>query len=279
MLPIFIRAHTSNGNARGHRYVQFCLNQASKSNPENRIIFCTDLQVKAPRNVEVYPYDYYASDLSREFDKVYLHLSSNPKNYEAAALRTMFFSEEFLQKEKIPGCVCLDSDILILGDLDKLHQDWFAGYDATYMSDKFTPQTSFFTKEFLQYYCKFVIKFYTNPKLRNSLETLYEKMKSNKVSGGICDTSFLKWIGHQLYEPHNFKFRDNMRIHNGQTFDHMVTHPQGGFVMENRIKKIEIKDGKAYGFLEKNKIEFLTLHFQGLFKKHIEKTYNTLNAT
>ena len=112
-IPI-IFTHTNNS-----LYLQLALLRAKKSCKENVCLIGDNSNAASfVRHFNLSDYD--KSSLCLEFEKHYKHYSPNPYNYEFFCYKRWFVALDFLQKNNLSECFCVDSDVLIYDDLNKL---------------------------------------------------------------------------------------------------------------------------------------------------------------
>ena len=121
--------------------------------------------------------DYDKSDLCLELEKHYKHFSPNPYNYELFCYKRWFVALEFLHKNKFSECFCVDSDVLIYDDLNKL-SGLLEGKDFSVI--RFTgefagPQCCYFKLEALKEFCLYILKMYRDDFA--SLQKIYDGFK------------------------------------------------------------------------------------------------------
>ena len=86
-------------------------------NQENRICLISDGIPDGCDFVEYHDINDYW-DSSVEFDKIYLHLSSNPRDYEMFCFQRWFVIRDFVQKQGFEYFLCVDSDVLLYCDVN-----------------------------------------------------------------------------------------------------------------------------------------------------------------
>ena len=251
-------------------YLDFSLNQAHYTNPENKIYLLTDTISNKYDFVNYININEYHTQADK-FTKVYQHMSSNSYAIELLCFQRWFVINEFCQKNNIPSFLYLDSDVLIYCDLDSKFGA-YAKYSFT-ISKEHGPQCCYFsdTKNLISF-CDYIMKLYTEPKFKSRLDKKYKFHIENNLTGGVCDmTAFSEY-----QKDHKNCAKDIAIIENDEVFDDNF-NISDGFEMDTLVKtkKIEMRNGIPYGFLIENKkpIKFNILHFQGPAKKHIYKYY------
>ena len=100
-------------------YLYPVLKQMRLFNPDNRICLISDGIPDGCDFVEYHDINDYW-DSSVEFDKIYLHLSSNPRDYEMFCFQRWFVIRDFVQKQGFEYFLCVDSDVLLYCDVNNL---------------------------------------------------------------------------------------------------------------------------------------------------------------
>ena len=261
-IPI-IFTHTNNS-----LYLQLALLRAKKSCKEN-VCLIGDISNAASFVRHFNLSDYDKSSLCLEFEKHYKHYSPNPYNYEFFCYKRWFVALEFLQKNNLSECFCVDSDVLIYDDLNKL-SGLLADKDFSVI--RFTgefagPQCSYFKREALERYCRFILKKYRDDFA--SLEKIYGGFKAKGYECGLSDMVLLaefckanqgKYIDFDYSPERDFCFDENFGI-------------SYGFECGKKGKALYFKDGLPFvRRLDSGaEIKFSMLHFQGNNKLFMNK--------
>ena len=261
-VPI-IFTHTNNS-----LYLQLALLQAKKSCKQN-ICLLGD-QSNAASFVSHYNLsDYDKSSQCLEFEKSYKHFSPNPYNYELFCLKRWFVALEFLQKNDFSECFCVDSDVLIYDDLNKL-ASLLADKDFSVirLTEEFAgPQCCYFKREALQRYCDFILKMYRDD--FSALQKIYDGFKSKGYVCGLSDMVLLaefckanpgSFIDFDYSPERDFCFDENFGL-------------SYGFECGKKGKAVRFRNGQPYAKrLDGGKeIKFFMLHFQGDNKLYMSR--------
>ncbi len=261
-IPI-IFTHTNNS-----LYLQLALLQAKKSCKEN--VFLIGDQSNAASFVRHFMLsDYDKSELCADFEKNYKHFSPNPYNYELFCLKRWFVALDFLKKNNLAECFCVDSDVLVYDDLNNL-SGLLADKDFSVI--RFTgefagPQCSYFKREALERYCNFILKMYRDEFFK--LQKIYDSFKAKGYVCGLSDMVLLaefckensgKFVDFDYSPERDFCFDENFGI-------------SYGFECGKKGKAVRFRNGLPYarrldGGVE---IRFSMLHFQGDNKLYMSK--------
>ncbi len=254
-IPIFF-VHRGAGNI-----LKYAINQVHSCNPDSEITLLGD-----ETNVFVKKYGVkhvmlkeYIND-AEEFGKHYVNLSPNRADYECFCFQRWFIVNEYLKGIGYEGRVfCLDSDSMIYCNLTEYSQKYLDGCDVT-VCLKQGPQFTFITSEALNRFCEFIMSYYTQKTGLEKLKAYYTDRIQKRLYGGVSDMVLLEWFAAQN------KSLDTNVIRDGAMFDNLFRKSEG-YMMDGASKKVELEDGKYYGYLlSGERVRFLGLHFQGKTK-------------
>lgn len=253
-------------------YLDFSVNQAHLSNPNNSIYLVTD------KNTAKYDFVNYVDieslmEEANKFEKTYIHMSTNSYQAELFCFQRWFVLKEFCRQYKFQNFLYLDSDVMLFANVNKLFPR-YNNYQFT-ITNKQGPQCCYFSSiNYLNYFCDFIVKMYNDDLYKGRFEKKHKHHIEKNLPGGVCDmTAFLEY---QIDYPNAAK--DLSVIENGEVFDDNF-NVSDGFVMDKIGKKIQMKNNFPYGKLISNnsQIKFNNLHFQGPAKKYIYKYYQGHN--
>ena len=173
--------HKSNSS-----YLPFTLSQVHELNPNSEVILLGD------ESNNCYSFlthalidDYYES--ASEFEKLYTH-----RNLVAEWIVRLWFIRWFVFRDyvfnnNIEGdFICLDSDVLVYENLDKVRDNYFDGYDLTVRGRGGAGFQWFRNKEVLDNFCNFIMKQFTQLELITRLDLNWEGHQKINY-GGIDD--------------------------------------------------------------------------------------------
>lgn len=246
-------------------YLKLVLEQIRLFNPQNRICLISDDSTNKYDFVEHYNMDDY-SEGANAFKKVYVHMSSNPYDYELICFQRWFYIRDFIEKQEMEYFLCMDSDVLLYCNINEIMQEYIP-YDFT-TCNKQGPGCALFNTSSISNFCRYMMSMYTEDILLSKMKSMYQGFIDNKRLGGICDMTAFVW------------FQDNTECNvidiaiptKGTCFDGCITWGLG-FEMEDGKKKVYWIDNLPYGRLTSGHslIRFYCLHFQGRSKYSIFK--------
>lgn len=206
------------------------------------------------------------SEGANAFKKVYVHMSSNPYDYELICFQRWFYIRDFIEKQEMEYFLCMDSDVLLYCNINEIMQEYIP-YDFT-TCNKQGPGCALFNTSSISNFCRYMMSMYTEDILLSKMKSMYQGFIDNKRLGGICDMTAFVW------------FQDNTECNvidiaiptKGTCFDGCITWGLG-FEMEDGKKKVYWIDNLPYGRLtsDHSLIRFYCLHFQGRSKYSIFK--------
>lgn len=240
--------------------------EAKKSNPQSEIYLIGD---ETNRHYDFVKHVHYKDLMDEDYSKfiqIYEHMSPNGFEGERFCFLRWFLIRELIKKENIDECFCVDSDVLILQELENA----IANYRNFDLAINDISGHNCYIKNYnaIVDFCKFILEMYEDKNLKN-LRDLYAELPSDY---SICDMTLLV-----LYrKEHPEKVADLKQIIDGKTFDHNIKE-QHGFEMKEGIKNFKKDKGKIVcKNIELNKnVEFITLHFQGP-SKNLIKHYSSI---
>ncbi|GGK11966.1 hypothetical protein [Parabacteroides faecis] len=246
-------------------YLKLVLEQIRLFNPHTRICLISDASTDKYCFVEHYNIDDYSKGADA-FKMAYIHMSSNPYDYELICFQRWFCIRDFVKTQKIENFLCMDSDVLLYCNIDEVMQQYIS-YDFT-TCNKQGPGCALFNISSISDFCEYLMSMYTEDILLNKMESMYQEIIDNKQLGGVCDMVAFVW------------FQDNTKCNvidiaiptNGTCFDGCITWGQG-FEMEDGKKKVYWIDNLPYGKLmnDQSLVRFYCLHFQGRSKYSMYK--------
>jgi len=209
----------------------------------------------------------------QDFQRLYIHLSSNNYDYELFCFERYFLLEEYMRQNHIEECIMSDSDVCTFINYSLLH---FPQYEMAaacmYYRDPskwmVVPHVTYWRKERLTDFTEYLIRQYRDQ--RERLTGKHAQLIESKASYGISDMSLL-----YLWVTECCKNFWNLAIaRDGQTFDVFLTSRTNcdgvPFQMVNDIKKIVFQNKLPYFVTEDgNLLRANVLHAQGDSKKYI----------
>ena len=262
-----------------HFYVKHALKELLKHNSPKDIVFFTDdkelskdffwFDIKY-ENIS----DYFIS--SDEFKDIYVHKSKNPYEYELICIQRWLIIFEYMEKHNIENCWHIDSDVLVLCNLETYANKYLRDRDFCCVASCWS--TFYWNKKWLREFKNFLFDVYKN-KL-DVLDWFYKKEwypiyprnnwfieheKTRCVSDMTLFYLFIKegikWV----------KYKDIWMIVDNTVFDDNI-NCWVWFKHGKCWKSIKLINDKYYWSLEwkKTKILFNCLHFQWRVKDLIK---------
>jgi hypothetical protein len=213
-----------------------------------------------------------------EFEKRYIHLSTNNKDIEIFCFSRWFIMRDFMKENHIEAALYIDSDVLYFSNATKEFKRFENYYCA--LSGRTSGHTSYWTLEGLEKFCEYLLTIYSNPSSYEfSLFNATFNLRQNYgLHGGICDMSLLEHFARFGY-PH--MVGEVSILTDGSYHDHVVSVSEG-FEMQHGIKRFEI-DVKGTPLAKHIKtgawIPFASIHCQGSNKHLITTLYNAASPT
>jgi hypothetical protein len=249
---------------KGHSdYLRVILEQARQYNQQ--VILLGD----SPLATE--PIDAYMRN-AKEFAACYKHMSGNYDDFELFCFQRWFILNEYMISNGVPVAFYQDSDVMLYADVEKEWVKRYAYFDITLVQGT-CANSSFFTQAGLSRFCKFAMATYANRnKLFLELERIYQEMRDQGRSGGICDMTLFRFYRETKTQP----IGEMTDIVDNVTWDHHLRASDGYRMREedgHTIKDIVFLGGfpHVYHLNREQNIRFNSLHFQGQTKPLIER--------
>jgi len=206
----------------------------------------------------------------------YVHLSSNPPEFEKICFRRYFLLAEHLRHH--PDCrefVLIDSDVLLFRGIGA-HIRRVVGkadFSGSYMQPRdgwdpcqISPHVSYWTAEGLQRFVAFVLNTYATPSGRRKLRAIAARFAARGGRGGVSDMTLL-----HLWAQASGNAEPINRVFGGRVIDHNIN---GGhnlnadeFEVRGGAKRIVHVDGQPCVVTPRGEmVNVLALHFQGSAK-------------
>ena len=259
-------------------YVPYTLRTCRKSDPEIPVMLIAERNV-SPQIGFSHIREYETSADVVEFNRAYLHLSTNEEGYEKFCFQRWFYLLQHMRRHDLDGILHHDSDVLFFSTLARIHDLY--GESLNYAavcalpSGSMSGHSSYWSRAALEDFCQYLLRQYTRTELRNGLIEMGRRYSAMNLSGGICDMTLISNFARQSSRP----MGNLLEIRGGSAFDHGV-HVSDGAVqdqyrMEKNLKVI-LKKGRDYFFVrdaDGQAIQALSLHCQGGYKKLIDTYY------
>lgn len=204
------------------------------------------------------------SSTAEEFKKVYVHMSTNPYEFELYCFQRWFIINEFAAEMGLEHFLCLDSDVLLFCNVKEIFNKYL-NFDFS-ICGGYSPHVTLFNKRSLDNFCAYLTELYTNPEYLQRLAQRYQHYRENNISGGNCDMTAFYYYQTDISD----NIKELTTISDNSCFDQNILDSDG-FEMNNGFKEVYWKDGLPYcKFLDTgDHVRFYCFHFQGRAKSHI----------
>ncbi|NVM87904.1 hypothetical protein FHT32_001543 [Variovorax sp. SG517] len=210
------------------------------------------------------------------FCRSYVHLSSNPPEFEKICFRRYFLLARFLESHpEVRDFVLVDSDVLLFQGAG-LHIRRLAGkadFSGSRMQSaddwnpcQISPHVSYWTSNGLRRFVAYVLDSYATPSGRRKLREIAARFAARGVRGGVSDMTLLYLWAHATGndDPIN-------RVLDGTVVDHNINGMhnlhRGEFKVLGGAKRIAWREGKAWlTSATGDMTQVVALHFQGSAK-------------
>jgi hypothetical protein len=200
-----------------------------------------------------------------EFQKIYVHLSSNDYGGELFCFQRWFVLLEFMKARGIEKCHHIDSDVLLYCNVEEDYAH-YREYNFTLVYHA-NAGNSYFTLAGLEKFCDFVMSTYKNTQsfLFELMTADYHVRRKHNVPAAVSDMTFLR----RYCDDHSGEIGEMSHIIDDAIWDNNINEHDADFEMKGGIKNIKFVNnfptciqtttGKA--------IRFKSLHFQGPAKR------------
>ncbi|RTQ36691.1 hypothetical protein EJP69_02820 [Variovorax gossypii] len=210
------------------------------------------------------------------FCRSYVHLSSNPPEFEKICFRRYFLLARFLEfHPEVQDFVLVDSDVLLFQGAGA-HIRRLAGkadFSGSRMQSadgwnpcQISPHVSYWTSNGLRRFVAYVLDSYSTPSGRRKLREIAARFAARGVRGGVSDMTLLYLWAHATGndDPIN-------RVLDGTVVDHNINGMhnlhRGEFKVLGGAKRIAWREGKAWlTSTTGDMTRVVALHFQGSAK-------------
>lgn len=167
------------------------------------------------------------SELFEEFQKHYIHMSSNSEFFELICFQRYFYVYQYMSTHRLDECVMIDSDALVFEKVTgalipegvQMASCWYEVQKEYQWS--VCPHFTYWTKEGLLDFLHFCIETYRDDEKRRPLEGKYKFHQDNHSAGGICDMTLLYlWMKQTTLPVENFSKRT------GRVVDYNINEPR-----------------------------------------------------
>lgn len=156
----------------------------------DEIVVLTDMPEKYEHSVDLSDYKIASDRISRK----YIHMNSNPVQFELPCFLRWFIIREFIEKNNINNFMVSDWDVLYACDL-KAEQEKYRDYDFTFTGSN-AGSSMWNGLNGIKYYTDIMEQTYSEPEsgVYKNMASIWEQMNKSHSNGGICDMTFLDWM-------------------------------------------------------------------------------------
>lgn len=252
-------------------YLEICVRRAMKA--ANRVVLLGDEQ-NADLGIGEHHLvtDPSLQDGIGEFRSAYQHWSRSQKvDFERFCIERWFLIRNFLRRENLDGCLAIDSDVLLFGNVAEESMR-FSAYSMTlgrWDSVRAVPHCNFLRgREAIEDFCSYVMDVYSNSGKLNQLAVINrKKFKSAWISDmsllaswGASSRFPIGYLENTVAEGVGFdSCLDDIRTYVGRRFLPGVLKPW---------KRITFRDGVPYATIRSNglTIPMKCIHYHGRMK-------------
>ena len=261
------------------------INYCSKMNPNCEINIITDFsELKNIFNSDkiiIHSLDDYKTDDIAWVSQNYIHLSTNPYQFELNSIIRFFYLRNFCKKNQIFDFFYNEPDVLVFSDVIEDNKNIKSKNYVTTLIHGLGGGVNFIDNNIgvLEKFCEIVVNTYSNPQISPYAFQMDKQIichdnniKNNIPAGGVCDMYFWMW-----YKNNKDNVLKDMDINdNGiflQTCIHMgMNDPIYGLYkwkyewcdkLSLNIKTLNFENNKCFGEYENEKVQIKYLHFHG----------------
>lgn len=259
-------------------YLPHALVQAAR---RNQVVLLGDEENKIVRH----NHTMIDTSVGRDFDEAYVHMSTNPKEFERFCFHRWFILADWMRKTGIEKAFYCDSDVMLYCDVTEWAES-VGNPELSYQTPQHQPDyrwaasahVSLWSVGAVSEFCKFILDTYRQEPARGILEEKWRYHRQNDLSGGVCDMTLL-YLFSKLH-PIGADYVNNAKVINGATFDHNINVAENyephEYDMRDGMKRIQRDAGGipcGYRPYEQDWIRFNALHFQGGPAKELMEEY------
>ena len=268
---------------RGYKpYIKYNLELTSKNNTVF-VIGSLDLKFleNEIENVKYINIEEFSELKDIKFYKEYFENYSLFNDYFAwYCTERMFILEKFMKKYKFSKVFHIDTDNVVLIDINKLNFEKKVAYHISQFQDEFSMDASLHCGLLDLDFCKVFNKLYEDIYINKSkfylIKDKYHHHLDNNLKGGVCDMTMYYLINkYKLVDVQNLMKPIMDELGNPHIFINNMNLPEGYYSKNNFTffnKKVKIFNKKyIYDEVNKYKISVAGLHYQGTAKRYLNK--------
>ncbi|MBJ7899160.1 MAG: hypothetical protein GC158_04355 [Cyanobacteria bacterium RI_101] len=265
-------------------YLPFALYQAQTYSPLSEVILLGDGQ-KLPGISCRFLRDYPSAEIE-EFERRYVHLSSNSPQFERFCWLRWFYLLNYMEARGLDSVLYLDSDALLFGAVEDLSahyglENWPCAYllpdkGQDYPGWSASGHVSYWTRAGLRDFCRYCLDSFQDPDSLRRYREKYQWHQDQALPGGVCDMTTLYFYA-QDYPKRMLNLARRCQgvvIDNNMNFPDNYTEKE--YQMRGNLKAVQWRDGLPY-FRPQSSGEApvlaRVLHFQGGAKLNLSQYY------
>jgi len=265
---------------RGNKsYLKYSLEISSKKN-EVILIGDTELSKYSKLNNKIHFVDIkkYESDESIvAYKKFFKNYSTNDAEFEWRCFERVFIIQKFMEEHKFSKVFHIDSDAVLLVDINSLNYEKQCGYLTPSIQDNFRMDSSIhfslLDTNFCMQFQKLYEEIYVSENKFNLIKDKINFHKSQDLKGGICDMTLYYLLKEKKYlEPQNFMKEVKDTNQEDYIFINNINSGEGFYGINNfkmKGKFIKILKNSVEDKIQNKKIKIAGIHFQGVAKKRL----------
>jgi hypothetical protein len=260
-------------------YLKYNLEISSKT---NEIVLIGDTELskysKLYKNVHFVDIKKYEIDESIVANKKFFkNYSSNDAEFEWRCFERVFIIQKFMEEYKFSKVFHIDSDAVLLVDINELKYEKDCGYLTPSMQDNFRMDSSIhfglLDTNFCTQFHKLYEDIYVSGNKFNLIQDKISFHKFHDLKGGICDMTLYYLLKEENYlEPQNFMKEVKDLNKEDFIFINNINKGEGFYDIDNfkmKGKFIKILNNSIEDSIQNKKIKIAGIHFQGVAKKQL----------
>ncbi len=247
-------------------YLAFTVWQARRTNPGAPVwLIGDDTNDLSALGVRHFHYARHAGRRD-EFVRLYRNISTHGPGFERLCIERWFYLEAILEQTGVNQFFYLDSDVLVLRELQPFVAQW-SGHEIAG-----APPWSFAwyaRSGIIREFCDFVLTCYSDEAKLAEWERRFrsgDDFSPPEHIHNVCDMALWR----MFFRERNLEPVDLAAPHNGMAFDPGLTEPWG-FRMRGQFKELTRRSGTCFGFHEASAapVELIVLHLNGKYPKRL----------
>ena len=262
-------------------YLKYNLEITSKTN-EIILVGSEDLAFLARDNKNVHFVDianYENKESIVNLKEYFKNYSTNDFEFEWRCFERVFILQDFIKEYELDSVFHLDSDAVLLVDINNLIFEKNCGYLTPAFQDNFRMESSIHFGLIDLNFCNEFIKLFNEIyKKGDKFYLIKEKIdyhNKKSLKGGICDMTLYYLLKKEKYlNPQNF-MKEVKHINSDEyVFLNNINLSEGYYSKKNFIMRnsyVKISNNSVYDTIQKKDIKLAGIHFQGTGKKRLNK--------